>query len=140
MTVIRNIKITSSSMLWLIPHMNRVLPPWTKEKKTKPVPSQTWYFTEAANWMLSNRNIESPLKTGKRSRERHASANRPNLVATLKYLSCHLKILQTTKLRNSVLKSWNIWNWREVLQVKIHGFDRHQLLEIIINANIKGPS
>lgn len=56
--------------------------------------------------MLSNRNIESPLKTGKRSRERHASANRPNLVATLKYLSCHLKTYnnKSKKFNNSIQK------------------------------------
>lgn len=41
--------------------------------------------------MLSNLKTESLLNTGRRSRERQASAKRPNLVATLKYLICHLK-------------------------------------------------
>lgn len=38
------------------------------------------------------RNIANPLKIGRRSKVKQASASKPNLVAILRDLSCHLKI------------------------------------------------
>lgn len=97
---IQRIGITSSWMWWLTPQMNKVLAPWRVAKVSIAVPIQIWYLTEASNWMPNKRNTARPLKIGRRSKARQASDSKPNRVATLKYLSCHLKLMQRKSFKN----------------------------------------
>jgi len=68
-----------------------VLAPCKVAKVSIAVPTQVWYFTEASNWMPTKRNMASPLRIGRSSKARQTSASKPNRVAILKYLSCHLE-------------------------------------------------
>lgn len=81
-------------MRCFIPQIRKVPPPCKVANNIIAVPSQMWYLTEASNWMPINRNIDIPLKMGRRRRARQASANKPHLVATLKILYCHLEMAE----------------------------------------------
>lgn len=115
-----NWKVTSSWIWWLTPQTNKVLPPWIVAKNIIAVPSQIWYLTDASNWMPSNRNKDSPLKIGRSSKARQASASNPKRVATLRYLSCHLQ------------KSWSINNGKDKSCVPLshHLFIQSQITHV----------
>lgn len=83
--------ITSAWILCLIPQTKRVPPPCKVAKSIIAEPSQTWYLIEASNWIPRNRNMDIPRSTGRSSRARQASDNKPQRVAILKNLYCHLK-------------------------------------------------
>ncbi|KAL3835238.1 hypothetical protein ACJIZ3_009974 [Penstemon smallii] len=72
-------------------HMKNVPTPCRVAKSIIVVPSHIWYLTEASNGTPSKRNKDSPLNTGSRRRARQASANKPQRVAILYTLYCHLK-------------------------------------------------
>nr|GME03654.1 hypothetical protein Iba_scaffold1011.2CG0140 [Ipomoea batatas] len=70
--------------------MKKVPAPCNVAKNIIAVPSQVWYLTETSNWRPSNRNTAILLNTGRRRRAKQASVSKPNRVATLNILYCHL--------------------------------------------------
>lgn len=118
--------------------MNKVLPPWKVAKVSIAVPTHVWYLTEASNWMPSKRNMANPLNIGRSNKARQTSESKPNRVATLKYLSCHLRHECSINNGGTIGFQWPTYI-EQNSHIQLQCFDWHQLLEIVRDANIESP-
>lgn len=132
-------EVTSSWIWCLMPHMKKVPVPCNVAKSIIAVPSQVWYLTETSNWRPSNWNTAILLKIGRRRRAKQASVNKPNRVATLNILYCHLKIVENGQ-------SWDIISHGAgcsltvfYLHCQLEIFYLDGLLEIVRNASVESP-